>query len=77
MTLAADQAIGFGQTGLVHKGVDMLRRTAPLEWRTIGTHAIERADHVEICDCGPANHLTGPQFAVVNGVEYRTAQVIA
>lgn len=45
-------------------------------WRTTGTHKIERADHIEVCDCGPANHVTGPQYATVNGIEYRTAQIV-
>lgn len=43
------------------------------EWRTVGTHtAFDGTGATIICDCGPANMLTGPQYAVVNGVEYRS-----
>lgn len=45
----------------------------PDKWRVSGTHRIDHADgRIEVCGCGPANHLTGPRWAVVRGVEVMT-----
>lgn len=44
-------------------------------WRTTGTHvSYDGSGDTIICGCGPANHLSGPQWAVVKGVEYCTPQ---
>ena len=42
-------------------------------WRESGTHRIDHPDgRIEVCGCGPANHLSGPRWAVVRGVEVST-----
>lgn len=37
------------------------------KWRTQGTHFTIDG----VCGCGPANHLSGPQWATRDGIEYR------